>query len=132
MRLIVTALVLPLLLTGCGGEGSDGPDSAVPDLGGISGAGEDASGDVKVSGCQRGDQGLVNAAVVITNSAKESKTYLVLVGADDPDGNRVADVVGVTDAVAPGQTVTVDATGAASRDDVPEKLTCKVLKVTRS
>lgn len=132
MRLIVTALVLPLLLTGCGGAGSDGPDPAVSDDGGISGAGEDASGDVKVSGCLRGDRGLVTATVAITNSAKESKSYLVTVGADDSDGNRVADVIGVTDAVAPGQTVMVDATGAASRDDVPEKLTCKVLKVTRS
>lgn len=132
MRLRVAALVLPLVLTACGGGDPAGSDPGVVDVGELGGAGADASGDVEVKDCRRGERGLVTAALTITNSAPESKSYLVTVSADGPDGERVADMIGLTDAVSPGQSVMVDATGAAAGGDVPEDLTCTVVKVTRS
>jgi hypothetical protein len=132
MRLRLAALALPLVLAACGGSDSAGSDPPVVDVGDLGGAGEDASGDVKVTDCRRDERGLVTAALTITNSAPESKSYLVTVSADGPDDQRVADIIGLTGAVSPGQSVMVDATGAASGDDVPEDLTCTVVKVTRS
>lgn len=132
MRLRFAALVLPLVLAACGGSDPAGSEPPAVDVGDLGGAGEDASGDVEITDCRRDESGLVTAALTITNSAPESKSYLVTVSADGPDDQRVADMIGLTDAVTPGQSVMVDATGAAAGDEIPEDLTCTVVKVTRS
>lgn len=126
MRVRLAAFLLPLLLAGCG-------TSDAPGDGGVSVSPEDegAGEDVSVTACRRDDLGFVTATLDVKNSTAEAKSYLVMVDAEGRDGNRVAELIGVTDPISPGQTAKVDATGAAARDEAPGKLTCTVVKVAR-
>ncbi len=127
MRARFAALLVPLLLTGCGTSDTPGPPA-----GGDSSQENDGAGkDVSVKDCRRGDRGLVTATLDVKNSTGETQSYLVMVDAKGPDGSRVAELIGSTDPIPPGKSVKVDATGAASRDGTPDKLKCTVVTATR-
>ena len=128
MRRSVATVLLTIAVSGCAVETSDGPGSSVSEDGATS-EGE-ASSDVVVESCQRGDFGLITSTLAITNSSDSPKSYLVTVSADGPDGARVAELNAAANSVQPGQAARVDATGSVS-GEAPEGLTCTVVSVNR-
>lgn len=127
MRVRFAAFLLPLLLTGCGTS-----DTPAPPAGGDSSQENDGAGkDVSVKDCRRGEFGFVTATLDVKNSTGETKSYLVMVDAKGPDGSRVAELIGSTNPIPAGKSEKVDATGAASREGTPDKLTCTVVTATR-
>ncbi|MCX5193656.1 hypothetical protein OOK31_07075 [Streptomyces sp. NBC_00249] len=100
------------------------------------GDGASALSDVKVASCgveenQFGD--LVKASIEITNHTKTRYSYIVE-GELLLNDKKISDLNGFTQNLATGQVVTEEFTGHASDLHVKssDRLTCKVIKVTRS
>jgi len=89
----------------------------------------DASGDVVIDSCEAGEFGLLTASATITNSTDAAASYLVTGSANDAEGNRVAELSGAANSIAPGQSAQVDLIG--SLDEAPEGMQCVVANVSR-
>lgn len=134
MRRLLALAALTLLLTGCAVETDDSPGSSVQEGGGPTAdapaGGGDAGSDVTVTGCNRGEFGLITAVLSVMNSQDTPQSYLVTVSADGPDGVRVAELNAAANSIQPGQTASVEAVGSVT-GEAPEGLTCTVVNVNR-
>ncbi len=96
---------------------------------GVEATSGDATGDVVIDSCEAGDYGAINADATVTNSTEVPATYSITVSANDADGNRVAELNGFANSVAPGQSASVDLVGMV--ESAPEGMQCVVANVTR-
>lgn len=136
--LAVCAVAVAAALVSCGAA-EDGADSKASD-GKASAAeqGHEASTsgknppekDVQVTSCAKDEFGdFPEAKLKITNHSSKTSDYLVSVEFLDADGTRKAEGTGLVSNLAPGQTAEDTAGGLA---EVPGKVTCRIVKVTRT
>ncbi|MGI3229997.1 hypothetical protein ACRJ4B_46010 [Streptomyces sp. GTA36] len=110
--IVVVVVVLVVALAG-----SDGSPENPP------------SADVRVTSCGvDAATRLPSAGLEIHNHSSKTSTYGVTVEFRAPNGTRLSEGAALSLTVAPGQEVT---TTAAGKDQVTQKVTCKVTKVNR-
>ena len=120
--LAATAVAMPLLgAAGC--STSEQAADAVPDAATAS----EAAADVTVAKCEPGAYGTFNPQLTIINSIDKPATFTVTVCLNGPDGARLAEANAFANAIAAGQTATVEAAGQL--ENPPAGVTCAVASV---
>jgi uncharacterized protein with FMN-binding domain len=92
-----------------------------------------AMDDVKLTNCASGpaaSDGLTQVAAEITNHTGQVQSYLVTGSVNDPAGNRLTEVNGASNSVAPGQSATVDLIGGTTTGTGTAAY-CTIANVTR-
>lgn len=86
--------------------------------------------DVKVVSCAKDEFGdWPEAKLEITNHSSKASDYMVTVEFLDADGTRKGEGTGLVSNLSPGQTAEDTAGGTA---EVPGKVTCRIVKVSRT
>ena len=84
--------------------------------------------DVTVSQCNGSDRfGLAKVTVRVTNNTDRVQSYLITVSVNDATGNRLDEVNGASNSVAPGQSATAELVGGATEGAA----NCTVASVNR-
>lgn len=132
--LAVTALAT---LTACSSNddgpaftgGDDNTPTAFPAPSAPVGAMTSATGDVKIDSCEVDPATKIpEAEVTVTNSGKDSATYLVQLEFVDGSGTRLAEGAATANSLGAGQKSKQTAGGTAQ---VTSKVTCRIAKVQR-
>ncbi|WP_432487261.1 FxLYD domain-containing protein [Kineococcus sp. SYSU DK018] len=126
-----------LALTACGGTtttttetDADAPGAMQsPTSEASTGTSTPAAEEVVVDSCGAGDPGQVTADLTVTNTSDSPKSYVITVSVNGPGGARVAEATAAADSVPAGQSVQVQAQGAAA--EPPAELTCEVADASR-
>jgi len=127
---IGTAVVIALLTAVATDPGVQDSVQQLNELSdGVEATSGDATGDVVINSCEAGDFGALNADATVTNTTDVPATYSITVSANDASGNRVAELNGFANSIAPGQSASVDLVGMV--EDAPEGMQCVVANVTR-
>uniref|UniRef100_A0AAU2K1K6 FxLYD domain-containing protein n=1 Tax=Streptomyces sp. NBC_00049 TaxID=2903617 RepID=A0AAU2K1K6_9ACTN len=126
-------LVLLLLVGGLliGGEVVEEPDGRDPSrpAGQTRTQGSGPAGDVKITACEvSSTTNWASAELLIDNRSSKSSDYVVQVEFVNAAGKRLGDAFASADRLAAGQSAAVTAQGL---DQITQKVTCRIVKVTR-
>lgn len=108
--------------------GSSATPATSPQASAVSATTDSAMSDVTINECNgTGQFGLAKVAVRITNSTDRVQSYFVTVSVNDAAGNRLGEVNGASNSVAPAQSATAELLGGATEGAA----NCTVANVSR-
>lgn len=134
----IVGLVVIAALAGIAGNSSPKNEAAPPAANGAKpppapaakpAAPSGAEGDVHIKTCEvDAGMGWAKANLTITNRSPKTSNYMIQVEFVDASGTRLGEAIAATNNLAPGQSAQETAQGL---DQIKNKVTCKVTKVTR-